>query len=134
MVFIICLSIGMGWYFSPMQLHYLVSKEIQIDKVEGIAINVFTSHLQNTYEVNDKANIDKITIFFDDIKVRRVIAQPVTFKSPLSKTYYFILTSKNNAVPVYFMDKDYLVVMRHTYKIVNETDLKQIDDIINSLW
>lgn len=132
-IFIICLSIGTAWYFSPMQLHYLISKEVQIEEVEKIGINVLTPYLLNTNEVNDKLNIDKITNIFEDVRVRRVISPPVTFKPPLGKTYCFELTSKNKVVSVYFMDKGYLIIMKHTYKIVKGPNIKQIDELINSL-
>lgn len=133
MICIICVSIGIGWYLSPMPLDYLVSNEIQMEEVEEISINVLTSHLQNIYKVNDKVNIDKITNILEDIKVRRVISPPVTFRPPLGKTYCFILTSKNKAVLFSIMDKDYLTVMTRVYKIVNQPNLKDINDIIDSL-
>jgi hypothetical protein len=132
-IIIICVSVGIGWYFSPMQLHYLISKEIQIAEVEEIRLDILTTYLQNTYEMKDKPNIDEIINIFDNVKVRRVISPPVTYRPALGKTYFFILTSKNKAVPVYLEDKDYLSIMRHTYKIVNGPDIKKIDELINSL-
>jgi hypothetical protein len=130
---IICFTIGIGWYFSPIQLHYLISKEIQIAEIQEIRLNTLTTYLQNTYEMKDKPNIDEIINIFDNVKVRRVITPPITFRPPLGKTYRFIITSKNKAVPVYLEDKDYLSIMRHTYKIVKGPDIKQIDELINSL-
>ena len=130
---IIGLSIGLGWYLSPMQFNYVVSDFIEIEEVEDIDINVSTTYLQKSYEVKDKEDIDKIINVFENVKVRRVISPPASFRPPLGKTYYFSLTSKNKAVPVYLVDKDYLILMRHTYKIVKDMDIKQIDDIINSL-
>lgn len=130
---VICLSIGIGWYFSPIQFNYLVSDLIQIEEVEEIDVNVMTPHLQKNFEVKDKADIDKVIDIFENVKIRRVIAPPITFRPPLGKTYYFSLTGKNKTVPVEFVDKDYLIIMRHTYKIVNDLDIKQIEDIINSI-
>jgi hypothetical protein len=130
---IICLSIGLGWYLSPMPLNSLVEEQMQIEDVEEIGIDILTVYLHENYKVKDKEDIDKIINAFEILKVRRVISPPVTFRPPSGKTYHFTLTSENKAVPVVIMDKDYLTVMRQTYKIVKSPDLKQIDDIIDSL-
>ncbi|MDF2591472.1 MAG: hypothetical protein K0S75_938 [Clostridia bacterium] len=130
---IICLSIGLGWYLSPMPLNSLVEEQMQIEDVEEIGIDILTVYLHENYKVKDKEDIDKIINAFEILKVRRVISPPVTFRPPSGKTYYFTLISENKAVPIVIMDKDYLTVMRQTYKIVKSPDLKQIDDIIDSL-
>lgn len=130
---VICIALGLGWYSSPMLLNDLVSEQIDVKEIEEISINLLSTYSQKEYKVNDKMNVDKIISIFDNVKVRRVISPPVAFRPALGVTYYFSLTSKNKIVPVCVMDKDYLTVMRHTYKIVKGLDIKQIDDIINSL-
>jgi len=131
---IIFLVTVIGWYFLPINLNTIVSKQIQPSTVEKANITVFSSaYLQKTYEVNDKAVVDKLTKIFNDIEVRRTVSPPDIFKPSLYNTYYIQLISKDKIVRVDIMDKDYITVNDRTYKIVNEPKLQEIYDIVKAI-
>lgn len=131
---IIILSVVVVCYLQPMQLNNLVSEQIKLEEVEEISVNVFSFiHTQQLYKVINKTDINNLTKVFNGVKVRRVIFPPTTFKPELDKTYYITLASKDKAIPVKFMSRDYIIVNEHTYKIINETNLKGINDIVDTL-
>jgi hypothetical protein len=101
-----------------------------------VDVIIFSSvHLQKSYKLNEKAIVDNLTKIFDGIDVRRTLlsTKTFTFKPSLNNTYYLQLTSDNKSISVHFMDKNYLIVDDHIYKIVNEPNLKQLSDIVNSI-
>ena len=131
---IIFLVTAIGWYFLPINLNTIVSKEVQSSTVEKASITVFSSaYVQETYEINDKVIIDNLIEIFDDVDARRTVSPPEVFKPSLYNTYYIHLVSRDKIVRVDFMDKNYLIVDNHTYKIVNEPNLMQIYDVVNSI-
>ena len=134
-IFTIFLIVSVVWYFSPISLNNIVSKQTEVSLLEEIDINVFLStHLQKSYKISEKANTDNLIKVFESIKVRRMVASPekFVFKPSFNNTYYLQLISNNKTVNVDFMDKDYIIVKNRIYKIVNEPNLKQIYDIIDS--
>lgn len=131
---IIGLSAGIYWYFLPIPLNTIVSKQIQVSTLEKVDVVVFSSvHLQKSYEFNEKSIVDNLTNFFDNIEVKRTMLSPKTFKPSLYNTYYLQLISNNKSISVDFMDSNYLIVNNNIYKIVNEPNLKQIYNIVNSI-
>jgi hypothetical protein len=130
---IIFLLVSVSWYFSPILFNTIVSEQIQVSALENINVIVFSSvHLQKTYEFNEKDIIDNLIKIFDNIEVRRTLlsTKTFTFKPSMYNTYYLQLTSNSKSVSVDFMDKDYLIINNHIYKIVNKPNLKQISDIV----
>ncbi len=129
-VCIIFLSVSIKWYFTPVPLYDIISKQIEIAAIKNINVNIYTSvHLIKPYEINERTTIDDLTNVFNNVKVRRTIFPPDTFKPLLYDTYYIVLSNKEKAVGVNFLDKNYLTLNKYTYKIVNKPELKQFYDI-----
>jgi hypothetical protein len=120
----------MKWYYTPVSLKDIVSKQIEITTISNTSVNIYTSaHLIKTYDIEEKTSIDDLSDIFSNVKVRRTFFPPNTFEPLLYDTYYLMVSNSEKAVSIKFVDKNYLTIDKYTYKIVNKPDLKQINDI-----
>lgn len=130
------ISVGIRRYLSPIPLNTIVSKHIDISTIKTINVNPYSIvHLQKIYKFKEKEIIDNLTKVIGTIKVMRTLLSINTFTSKplLYNTYLTVLSSEHKALIVDIASKDYVRVNSRIYKIVNNPNLKQIYDIVNSI-
>jgi len=132
-IIIIFLLIVITSYFRPIQVNSLIepyNKEILPDKIHCDIF--FSTHSGKELEVTGKDSIKQIVTLLKDIKVRRLLYEPNSWRPKFKSTYRFDFYSANNEKQTIQILSSQYIRINHTtmYKIIGKPDISKLYEII----
>ena len=132
-IIIIFLLITISSYFRPIQLNVLIepyNKEILPNKIHCDIF--FSTASGKELEVTGQESIDQIVTLLNDIKVRRLLNEPISWRPKFKSTYSFSFLSANNEKQtIQILSSQYIRINNTTmYKIIGKPDISKLYELI----
>lgn len=132
LIIIILIAILAVFYFKPIRVSNLIQPFSSNNLPEKIETAIyFSPHSGKELDVTSEKSIEELLTLIENIKVRKNIIPPQSYKPQLKETYilFFYGEDKNNQY-INILNSKYIQINNRQYEIIGMPDLSRIYDII----
>ena len=130
--FIVLFIILFTYYYKPFPISEITvpyTGDFTPDTVDVMV--TFSPSLRKDFEMNNVNLVNELNLYLENLKIRRVMIPPNSYKLETIGSYFISLHSKKGKhLAITILNTDYISINGRIYKSYNKIDLKKIYKLV----